>query len=636
MKLNGLYVMLSALLLVALVSGVAAVSLAASPDATLVADDGAGIDNDDGGNVRPQGWQDVSHSNDAAPNYAVVFPQDRVNRMTITIDPADWEAMQANMVELYGERGARGGRRGPGGGGSRPAAEGEMVAPGMPPDGQMPEGFGPPPGGAPPEGGALPPGFPADGEMPEGFGPPPGGAPPEGFGPSAGAARQGGTVPVTGTMQLGRERPAGGPAVGGGPFGGSRKPMWVPATIDFGGETWTKVGVRYKGNSSLMSLWGSDSLKLPLKLDFDEFEDDYPAIKNQRFYGFKQLSLSPNWGDASWMREVLAYELLAAAGLPAAQTAYYDVVLDYGAGAVDLGVYTVIEVIDDTVIARVFGDDSGNIYEAEGSAASLAAGTLARIADSFQKENNATEADWSDIEALYAALHAEDRTTAPAAWRARLESLFDVDGFLKWLAVSAVLQHWDTYGGMPHNFYLYHAEDGKLYWISWDHNHVLGGMGGAGGPGGPLDGARMDRPDGNVAVPAGQGAGPAGADEEAPVPAEQPTAENRRDRGRGGPGGRGGSALDKADVDENWPLIRYLLDDPVYHTRYVDSLTEVAELFDPTQLTARCETLAALLEPYAAGDDGGEAFRSAVDALLARIDVRAAEVAEFMVAQETQ
>lgn len=32
--------------------------------------------------------------------------------------------------------------------------------------------------------------------------------------------------------------------------------------------------------------------KLPLKLDFDEFEDDYPEIENQRFYGFKQLSLA--------------------------------------------------------------------------------------------------------------------------------------------------------------------------------------------------------------------------------------------------------------------------------------------------------------------------------------------------------
>ncbi|MCO5212609.1 MAG: hypothetical protein M9936_23170 [Caldilinea sp.] len=76
---------------------------------------------------RPAGWRDASHSNDVDPTYAVVFPQDRVNEITITIAPDDWEAMQADMVELYGEPGTRGG---PGG----------M----MPPGGAPPEGFQPP------------------------------------------------------------------------------------------------------------------------------------------------------------------------------------------------------------------------------------------------------------------------------------------------------------------------------------------------------------------------------------------------------------------------------------------------------------------------------------------------------------
>ena len=40
-------------------------------------------------------------------------------------------------------------------------------------------------------------------------------------------------------------------------------------------------------------------LKLPFKLDFDEFEDDYPQIDNQRFYGFKKLSLKNNYDDQS-------------------------------------------------------------------------------------------------------------------------------------------------------------------------------------------------------------------------------------------------------------------------------------------------------------------------------------------------
>ena len=34
---------------------------------------------------RPVGWDDASHGNDVDPNYAVVFPQDRVNQITITM-----------------------------------------------------------------------------------------------------------------------------------------------------------------------------------------------------------------------------------------------------------------------------------------------------------------------------------------------------------------------------------------------------------------------------------------------------------------------------------------------------------------------------------------------------------------------
>lgn len=74
-------------------------------------------------------------------------------------------------------------------------------------------------------------------------------------------------------------------------------PMWVEAAITVNGITWNHVGIRYKGNSSLRSAVSSGNNKLSFKLDFDEFEDDYPETKNQRFYGFKQLNLNNNFSD---------------------------------------------------------------------------------------------------------------------------------------------------------------------------------------------------------------------------------------------------------------------------------------------------------------------------------------------------
>ena len=72
-------------------------------------------------------------------------------------------------------------------------------------------------------------------------------------------------------------------------------PVWVPCDVYFNGIQWYKVGIRYKGNSSLNSTYRAGIKKLPLKLDFDQFEDIWPAIQNQRFYGFKQLSLKNNF-----------------------------------------------------------------------------------------------------------------------------------------------------------------------------------------------------------------------------------------------------------------------------------------------------------------------------------------------------
>jgi hypothetical protein len=45
--------------------------------------------------------------------------------------------------------------------------------------------------------------------------------------------------------------------------------------------------------------WLLGDLRLPFKFDFDQFEDDFPEIKNQRFFGFKQLSLANNHEDAA-------------------------------------------------------------------------------------------------------------------------------------------------------------------------------------------------------------------------------------------------------------------------------------------------------------------------------------------------
>lgn len=338
------------------------------------------------------------------------------------------------------------------------------------------------------------------------------------------------------------------PAPGGGVMPGTTddsNPIWVETNIIFEGNTWQHVGIRFKGNSSLKSTWSSGSLKMPFKLDFDQFEDEYPKTEDQRFYGFKQLSLSSNFRDESFLREKIAADLFREAGVASAQTAFYAVSLDYGAGPIYLGLYTAVEVVDDTLIETQFSDDSGNVYKPEGSGATFAAGSFTEA--SFDKETNQEEDDYSDILALFDILHSDLRQTDPGAWRQALEEVFDVDTFLNWLAVNTLIQNWDTYGVMNHNYYLYNnPETGQLVWIPWDNNESFKSSGGI----------------------------------------------------------RPALSLDLSEVDKTWPLISYLRDDPIYYQKYLTYLESfLVDQFDPEQMAETFQYFHDLISPFAQNEE---------------------------------
>ena len=443
---------------------------------------------------RHEWWGEETHSKETEPNYEVVFPQDEVNRLDITIPTETWQTMLADMTSLYGEFG------------SNPSRVQDNKAPAR--------------GGRPPGGGGL--------------------------------------------LE-----------------GDESNPIWAPVTIDFEGDTWTDVGLRFKGNSSLSSSWSSGILKLPFKLDFDEFEDEYPEIDDQRFYGFKQLSLSSNFKDSSYLHEKVAADIFREAGVPAAQTAFYQVFVDYGEGPVYFGLYTMVEVVDDTVIKTQFDEDSGNVYKPSGSGATFAANSFSEAA--FDKETNQDESDYADILALFQALHAENRTTNPETWRVGLEAVFDVSGFLQYLAVNTVIQNWDTYGVMSHNYYLYNnPETGLLTWIPWDNNEAFN--------------------TGNM---------------------------------------RGALSVSLEEVSVDWPLIRYLMDDSIYQAKYVENVEAIIDgPFNPETISVRFQALHELIRPYVVGPNGEvegytnlasvEAFDAALDDLILHAESRYEAANEYL------
>ncbi|WP_159023291.1 CotH kinase family protein [Formosa sp. L2A11] len=329
-------------------------------------------------------------------------------------------------------------------------------------------------------------------------------------------------------------------------------PIFVPGEVFYNGIEWYRVGIRFKGNSSLQSSWSAGILKLSFKLDFDEFEDDYPQIDNQRFYGFKKLSLKNNYEDNSMLREKVAADVFRDAGLAMSHTAFYTVYVDHGDGPEYFGVYTLVEEVDDTVIDTQFSDNDGNLYKPDGDGASFAEGSYSE--DDLVKKTNEDDADFTDVEELYAALNADNRTTDPEAWRAELESILDTDTFLKYLAVNTVIQNWDTYGRMTHNYYLYNNPDTeRLSWIPWDNNEAL--------------------QDGN---------------------------------------GQGAVSIDFSDVSSSsWPLIGYLYADETYKAQYDEYVQEtIDDYFSVSKMQSKYATYSSLIEPYATTEMDGYTFLS--------------------------
>ena len=323
---------------------------------------------------------------------------------------------------------------------------------------------------------------------------------------------------------------------GGGPTLVDFTPIFVPASVFFNGKEWYNVGVRFKGNSSLQSAYKAGNMKLSFRFDFDEYEDTYPEIKNQRFYGFQKLAFSNNFEDASFMHEKVASDIFRAAGVKAPQTAYYRMYIDNGQGSKYFGLYTAVEIVEDTML----DSSTGNCYKPDGTNFSLFS------ISTFEKKTNEDLADYSDVQKMVSYLNASTRTSNSTQWKSDLESVFDVDKFMKWLAVNTVIQNWDTYGKMTHNFYLYNdPATQKLTWIPWDNNESLS-------------------------------------------PGKQTTL-----------------SFSMSEVTTAWPLIRYLMDAPAYKTMYLKYLKETINVaFIPVDIKAKYQYYYDLIQPYVTGADG--------------------------------
>jgi len=247
----------------------------------------------------------------------------------------------------------------------------------------------------------------------------------------------------------------------------------VPADAVVFGETLENIGFRMRGQFSLReSGW-----KKPWKINTDAY------IADQEYHNLRQLMFINSIGDASMLTEKLSYDLMQFAGIPASHVTFVELwidVTDDQSPSQFWGVYTMIERVDRKFLSSRFSTDArdGNLYKAShaqrgpmdlvyyGETIDLYPTVNGSVA--YGKENNEEEGDYSDIIELCRVVDGIDYAS-PEAFAGALEEVFNVDGYLRYMAVIALTMNWDSYPYTGNNFYLFNNPvSGKLEWIPWD------------------------------------------------------------------------------------------------------------------------------------------------------------------------
>ncbi len=306
-----------------------------------------------------------------------------------------------------------------------------------------------------------------------------------GFGPPGGM-RPGDQPPAGGVVFVGPPAP---PPPNGGPQGGPPRGFgfefeYVHGGIEIDGQTIKDVAVRFKGNASYMS--SQRGLKRPFKIDLNKFE------KNAQFKGITTLVLNNNVMDASMMRETMAYPLFRAAGLPASRTGYAKVYLtvpgkherEY------LGLYTLVEYVDEEFLAKHFGNGDGLLLKPEG-----AQGGVPYLGESWDKYKERYDAKSGDngkkgeknqrhlIEFTKLVNNGSDEE-----FQQKIGEYLDVDAFLRFLAANVLISNLDSILAMGHNYYIYlNPATNKFVFFPWDLDLSFSGFPMGGSPEQQLD-----------------------------------------------------------------------------------------------------------------------------------------------------
>ena len=137
------------------------------------------------------------------------------------------------------------------------------------------------------------------------------------------------------------------------------------------------------------------------------------------------------------------------------------------------GIYLNVEHTDDEFLQRRFiGDDGGNLYKCTwGADLKYRGANQSLYYSSYELKTNKVANDYSELIQFIQTLNSISNADFPCF----IEDNFEVELFLKTLAVEMIIGHWDGYAYNKNNYYLYQQpSNGKFVFIEYDMDNTFG------------------------------------------------------------------------------------------------------------------------------------------------------------------
>ncbi len=227
-------------------------------------------------------------------------------------------------------------------------------------------------------------------------------------------------------------------------------------------DTVHDIGFRLRGNTS------RQSAKKSFKVSFNTFES------GRKYYGIEKMNLNGEHNDPTVARSKMSWDLCRQARIPASRSSHVEVYIndDY------YGLYINVEHVDEEFVDKRFNNNDGNLYKCLWPADLNYLGEDPDLYKfdqggrrAYELKINEEADDYSDLAYFIDVINNTPLDDLPC----ELEAIFNVQDYLRIMAMDVFTANWDGYIWNKNNFYLYHnTETGKLEYIPYDLDNTYG------------------------------------------------------------------------------------------------------------------------------------------------------------------